>query len=145
MVIFHIAFWLIYCLIEIKKGLAELCEPFGQILGIYAKRTYKMKGQAFIVFRDLQSAAEAKRCLQNLEFFGKELKISYAKDKSDYIAKLDGTYNPAIVQERKNRREAELFRIKEESSKKRKPETIGLEKIPTTFPNIPTPAVPVFC
>jgi len=51
-----------------------------------------MRGQAFVVFRDTNAAAQAMRSLQGFEFFGKEMNIQYAKGKSDTIAKLDGTY-----------------------------------------------------
>jgi RNA recognition motif-containing protein len=32
-----------------------------------------MRGQAFVVFRDTQAAAQAMRSLQGFEFFGKEM------------------------------------------------------------------------
>ncbi|KAI4133994.1 MAG: hypothetical protein LQ347_001892 [Umbilicaria vellea] len=51
-----------------------------------------MRGQAHIVFRDIQTSTQAMRALQGFDFFGKEMKIQYAKGKSDTIAKLDGTY-----------------------------------------------------
>lgn len=37
------------------------------------------------------------RALQAFDFFGKELKIQYAKGKSDTIAKLDGTYRMPVA------------------------------------------------
>lgn len=70
-----------------------------------------MRGQAFVVFDDVQCATKALVELQGSEFFGKELvrlvhelsrlgspltrsmqKLAYALEKSDYIAKRDGTY-----------------------------------------------------
>jgi len=51
-----------------------------------------MRGQAHIAFRDIASASSAMRACQGIVFFGKEMKIQYAKSKSDAIAKLDGTY-----------------------------------------------------
>ena len=100
-----------------------------------------MKGQAFVVFKELQSASEAMRCLQKTPFFGREVNIYYAKDKSDYIARMDGSYDPSIVEKRKTRREAELVKIKESAGVKRKMEP-GFEK-PMIVPSIPvTTAVP---
>ncbi|KAL8789837.1 MAG: hypothetical protein Q9213_000905 [Squamulea squamosa] len=51
-----------------------------------------MRGQAHIVFRDVQASTQAMRTLQGFDFFGKEMSIQYGKGKSDAIAKLDGTY-----------------------------------------------------
>ncbi|EDO02035.1 hypothetical protein SS1G_04511 [Sclerotinia sclerotiorum 1980 UF-70] len=51
-----------------------------------------MRGQAHIVYRDIQTATQAMRALQGFEFLGREMKIQYAKSKSDTIAKLDGTF-----------------------------------------------------
>ncbi len=52
-----------------------------------------MKGQAFVVFKDVQQASEAMRGLQKMSFFDRELDIHYAKNKSDAIAKREGQYN----------------------------------------------------
>jgi hypothetical protein len=59
-----------------------------------------MRGQAFIIFKDINSAMEAKRKLQSKELFGKKLvfiflmeRITFAKEKSDSIAKIEGTFN----------------------------------------------------
>lgn len=37
------------------------------------------------------------RALQGFDFFGREMKIQYAKGKSDTIAKLDGTYRMPVA------------------------------------------------
>ena len=58
------------------------------------KKAYKMKGQAFIVFKDVQQAGEAMRSLQKFTFFGKELNIQYAKSQSEIIAKKEGRFDP---------------------------------------------------
>lgn len=46
---------------------------YGPVLDINAAKTTKMRGQAFIVFRDTNAAAQAMRSLQGFEFFGKEM------------------------------------------------------------------------
>lgn len=71
-----------------------LFAPYGEILEINMKKAYKMKGQAFVVFKDLNQASEAMRRLQRYKLFGKELNIQYAKAKSDAIAKREGKFNP---------------------------------------------------
>ena len=51
-----------------------------------------MRGQAFVVFRDISSATNAIRSMQGFPFYDKPMKIAYSKTKSDVIAKMDGTF-----------------------------------------------------
>jgi len=67
---------------------------FGSILEINTVRRHKLRGQAWIVFKDVISATEAKKKMNNLNLFGKELVIMYAKTKSDIISRLDKTFIP---------------------------------------------------
>ncbi|KAI9752502.1 MAG: U2 snRNP complex subunit msl1 [Lichina confinis] len=77
---------------DLKTALYMLFSTYGPVLDVVALKTMKMRGQAHVVFRDIQTSTQAMRSLQGFEFFGKEMKIEYAKTKSDYVAKLDGTY-----------------------------------------------------
>lgn len=89
-----------------------LFSTYGPVLDVVAMKTMSMRGQAHIVFRDIHAATQAMRSLGGQQFLGRELvrtlpcllahcifaddglkqKIQYAKSKSDYIAKLDGTF-----------------------------------------------------
>lgn len=73
-----------------------LFSQYGQILSIVAMKTPKMRGQAFVAFSNISSATVALRTLQGFNFYGKEMRITYAKSKSDAIAKLDGTYRMPV-------------------------------------------------
>ncbi|KAI7901322.1 U2 small nuclear ribonucleoprotein B [Cokeromyces recurvatus] len=77
---------------ELKHSLYDLFSTYGPILDITAKKTEKMREQAFVVYSNVASATTAKRSLNGFTFFNKPLKIEYAKTKSDAVAKLDGTY-----------------------------------------------------
>ncbi|OAL06602.1 RNA-binding domain-containing protein [Phaeosphaeriaceae sp. SRC1lsM3a] len=77
---------------DLKRNLYMLFATYGVLLDVVAMKTMKMRGQAHIVFRDLDAATQAMRALQGFNFFGKDMQIAYAKTKSDTIAKLDGTY-----------------------------------------------------
>jgi len=77
---------------DLRISLYTLFSTYGPVLDVVALRTMKMRGQAHIVYRDIQTATQAMRALQGFEFFGREIQISYAKSKSDTIAKLDGTF-----------------------------------------------------
>lgn len=51
-----------------------------------------MRGQAHVVFRDIRDATAALRAENGREFFGAELKVEYARGKSDVLRRLDGTF-----------------------------------------------------
>ena len=46
---------------------------YGKVLDVVATRADGMRGQAFVVFRDLQSATAALRALDGFEFYEKPL------------------------------------------------------------------------
>ncbi|KAH0426706.1 RNA binding domain-containing protein [Colletotrichum kahawae] len=77
---------------DLRTELYLLFSTYGPVLDIVAMKTMKMRGQAHITFRDIQAATQAMRSLEGFEFLGRPLAIQYAKSKSDFVAKLDGTY-----------------------------------------------------
>ena len=76
---------------ELKKNLYFLFSQFGNILDIHADKQ-KLRGQAWVIFESLAGATRALRELHEFAFFGKNMKLSYAKQKSTVIAQIDGTY-----------------------------------------------------
>ncbi|RXN01555.1 U2 small nuclear ribonucleoprotein B [Acipenser ruthenus] len=52
----------------------------------------KMRGQAFVVFKELASATNALRQIQGFPFYNKAMRIQYAKTDSDVISKMRGTF-----------------------------------------------------
>lgn len=68
---------------ELVDALKELFSEYGEIIEIVAKTNLKAKGQAFIVFDDVESATKAIEEIQGFELFGKEMQLAYAKSKSD--------------------------------------------------------------
>ena len=62
--------------LELKKSLYAIFSQFGPILDIVALKTLKMRGQAFVVFRDLTSATNALRSMQGFPFYDKPM-VSY--------------------------------------------------------------------
>jgi len=99
---------------ELKKGLYALFSQFGSILEINVSSAFRLRGQAWIVFKDVPSATKAMRDLQGFMFFDKQMvrthahtyapggcgltrllvfssqRIQFAKDTSDPIAKIEG-------------------------------------------------------
>ncbi|KAL9014958.1 MAG: hypothetical protein Q9173_000412 [Seirophora scorigena] len=82
---------------DLRLSLYTLFSTYGPVLDVVALKTKSMRGQAHIIFRDVQASTQAMRALQGFEFFGKELNIQYGKGKSDAIAKLDGTYRMPVA------------------------------------------------
>mmetsp|Transcript_460 Transcript_460/g.1177 ORF Transcript_460/g.1177 Transcript_460/m.1177 type:complete len:229 (+) Transcript_460:330-1016(+) len=78
----------------LRRALYTLMTRHGKVLEIIALRKDGLRGQAFVVFDDAQAATAALQTEQGFTFFGKDLKLAYANEKSDRIAKRDGTYVP---------------------------------------------------
>jgi len=77
---------------ELKKSLYAIFSQFGQIVDIIASKTLKMRGQAFVIFSEINSASNALRSMQGFPFYDKPMRIQYAKSTSDVIAKRLGTF-----------------------------------------------------
>lgn len=77
---------------QLRRLLYELFSPFGVVLDVVNHRTLKMRGQAFVAFRDVPSAESAMAACQGRDFMGKPMRIAYARSKSNAVAKMDGTY-----------------------------------------------------
>ena len=78
---------------ELKINLFHLFSEFGDIIEINCRKSQKMKGQAFIVYKDLNCSTNAKFSLNNTIFLGKKIKIEYSKNTSDIINKLKNNVN----------------------------------------------------
>lgn len=72
---------------ELIEALTEIFSEYGTIVDVVAKRNLKAKGQAFIVFDNADSAAKAIEEVQGFELFGKEMKLDFAKTRSDATVK----------------------------------------------------------
>uniref|UniRef100_A0A6B2LHK8 RRM domain-containing protein n=1 Tax=Arcella intermedia TaxID=1963864 RepID=A0A6B2LHK8_9EUKA len=102
-----------------KRALYCLFSNYGPILEINAvKTTQSMRGQAFIVFREVSAASNALKDLNGLEVFDKPMVIQFAKTKSDVISKMDGSFVPRP--QKKKPEEAEEKEGKKPRTKKRK-------------------------
>lgn len=58
---------------DLKRNLYMLFATYGVILDVVAMKTSKMRGQAHVVFRDLDASTQAMRALQGFTFFGKDM------------------------------------------------------------------------
>ena len=67
-----------------------------------------MRGQAFVVYQDEDSAEAAISALRGYVFFGKHMRLNYSKKESDVIAKMRGTWEESDKAKREQRRVKEL-------------------------------------
>ncbi|MCJ1387844.1 U2 snRNP complex subunit msl1 [Xylographa bjoerkii] len=102
---------------DLRLSLYTLFSTYGPVLDVVALKTSKMRGQAHVVYRDVQASTQAMRALQGFDFFGKEMvslhgqfmpnlaliemmllqKIQYAKGRSNVFTKLEGVYRPPTI------------------------------------------------
>jgi len=70
---------------QLRKSLYNLFVTYGRVVAVIAMKGVKMRGQAFIVFDDVQNSTAALRSLQGVVFYDKPMRLSYAKRDSDAI------------------------------------------------------------
>lgn len=58
---------------DLRTELYLLFSTYGPVLDIVAMKTMKMRGQAHITYRDIQTATQAMRSLEGFEFLGRPL------------------------------------------------------------------------
>jgi U2 small nuclear ribonucleoprotein B'' len=78
----------------LRRALYSLFSRHGKLLEIVTLRKDGLRGQAWVIFEDVQSATAALKAEQGFTFFGKDMVIEYARETSDRVAKMDGTYVP---------------------------------------------------
>mmetsp|Transcript_348 Transcript_348/g.1172 ORF Transcript_348/g.1172 Transcript_348/m.1172 type:complete len:241 (-) Transcript_348:233-955(-) len=72
---------------ELRKILYESFSAYGRVLDIVALKTMKMRGQAFVAYEDVASAANAMRHTQGMMFYDKPLVVQFAKNKCQRVAR----------------------------------------------------------
>ncbi|KAM4771339.1 U2 small nuclear ribonucleoprotein B'' [Rhinophrynus dorsalis] len=92
---------------ELKRSLYALFSQFGHVVDIVALKTMKMRGQAFVIFKELSSATNALRQLQGFPFYNKPMRIQYAKTDSDVISKMRGTFGDKEKKREKKKAKAQ--------------------------------------
>jgi RNA recognition motif-containing protein len=58
---------------DLRRELYTLFSTYGSVLDVVALKTPKMRGQAHVTYKDVQTATQAMRALQKFEFLGKEM------------------------------------------------------------------------
>lgn len=58
---------------DLRTALYMLFSTFGPVLDVVALKTTKMRGQAHIVYRDIQTSTQAMRALDGFNFLGLDM------------------------------------------------------------------------
>ncbi|KAK0734136.1 hypothetical protein B0T26DRAFT_687266 [Lasiosphaeria miniovina] len=56
---------------DLRTALYMLFSTYGPVLDVVSLKTFKMRGQAHIVYRDVQTATQAMRALNGFDFLGR--------------------------------------------------------------------------
>ena len=102
---------------ELKKALYGVMSQFGGILEVHARKTLKTRGQAWVVFQDVTSAANAVRNMEGFVFYEKPMTLSFASSDGDAVSRMLGTYKPR-PRRPKGERDRLLAKAQEDEAKK---------------------------
>ncbi|KND91285.1 U1 small nuclear ribonucleoprotein [Tolypocladium ophioglossoides CBS 100239] len=89
----------------LTEALKSLFSEFGTVVDIVAKKNVRAKGQAFIVFDGPNDAGIAIDEMQGFELFGKSMKLSMARTRSDKT--VEAKCNEDELEVHKRHRQAE--------------------------------------
>uniref|UniRef100_A0A3Q0ST64 Small nuclear ribonucleoprotein polypeptide B2 n=1 Tax=Amphilophus citrinellus TaxID=61819 RepID=A0A3Q0ST64_AMPCI len=115
---------------ELKRSLYALFSQFGQIIDIVAMKTMKMRGQAFVIFKELTAATNALRQLQGFPFYNKPMRIQYAKTDSEVITKAKGSYGDKEKKKKEKKKPQEPA-----ANVTKKPAGVSEASVPDNPPN----------
>ncbi|KAJ3121493.1 hypothetical protein HK098_003631 [Nowakowskiella sp. JEL0407] len=106
----------------VERELNTIFSRFGKVLEIKVLKGIRMKGQAFVVFEDQESADKAKNQMQGFPLHDKKMDIQYSRWMSDVAAKKAGILETHVPERRKDK----LVRIEEYKKKQAELEASGL-------------------
>ncbi|KAJ5620383.1 U1 small nuclear ribonucleoprotein [Penicillium lagena] len=92
---------------QLKEALEEIFAEYGTVVEIVAKTNLKAKGQAFVVFDNIDSATRAIDEINGFELFEKPMVLDYAKTKSDATVRREGGNDELEVHKRRRLAEKE--------------------------------------
>lgn len=116
----------------LKQSLEALFSTYGKVLSVVAHTNVRMRGQAFVSFKSKDTAEKAMREVNGFPLYGKAMRITFAKSKSDsvvrYLAGPDGesaleAHKKARLAEKPVKRRRNILREREMHRKRKAAET----------------------
>ncbi|WFC98259.1 hypothetical protein MYAM1_000984 [Malassezia yamatoensis] len=71
----------------LKQSLEALFSTYGKVLSVIAHSNVRMRGQAFVSFKSSEIATKAMQEVNGFPLYGKAMRITFAKSKSDSVVK----------------------------------------------------------
>mmetsp|Transcript_20715 Transcript_20715/g.41441 ORF Transcript_20715/g.41441 Transcript_20715/m.41441 type:complete len:227 (+) Transcript_20715:84-764(+) len=88
-----------------KKSLKNLFSNHARVMGIDIFRTSHLRGQAWVTLETVSGATDCLSKLQGFMLFDKAMRVQYAKEDNDRVAKKEGTYVPKELKEAREKKE----------------------------------------
>lgn len=88
---------------DLKSGLYYLFNQFGKVVDLVAIKSPRMRGQAFVSFKDIGHATVAIRALQGFLLFDKPMRLQFAKRDSTIVKRLKGGPGAAAGADKKSK------------------------------------------
>ncbi|KAJ3506186.1 hypothetical protein NM208_g16106 [Fusarium decemcellulare] len=89
----------------LTEALRTIFSEFGHVVDVVAKKNFKAKGQAFVVFDNADSARNAIEEVDGFELFDKPMKVALARTRSDKTVELNCSQDE--LESHKRHRQAE--------------------------------------
>lgn len=84
----------------LTQALTSLFSEFGGVVDVVAKKNVRARGQAFIIFDKPEDAVNSIDEMQGFELFGKPMKLSLARSRSDNTVESNCTVDEFAVHKR---------------------------------------------
>ena len=88
-----------------KQSLKNLFSNHARVLGIDIFRTSHLRGQAWVTLETVSGATECLNKLQGFQLFEKAMRVQYAREDNDRVAKNEGTYVPKELKVAREKKE----------------------------------------
>lgn len=108
---------------ELKKALFHVFSQFGSIVEISANPDLKRRGQAWVIFEEVESAIKAQGEMKDFSFYGKPMQVNFAKVKSDVVSKKDGSFQARPKRKVEKKRKGKKKTGEKKSKKTKKSST----------------------
>lgn len=90
---------------DLKNSLFQLFSTYGEVHEVHAKKNIRVRGQAYVVMKDAKIAETSIKTLRGYPFFGKPMRLNFARTESDFMTKLSGSFDEAVLKKRNTRHE----------------------------------------
>ncbi|KAL8982240.1 MAG: hypothetical protein Q9205_003185 [Flavoplaca limonia] len=105
---------------DLKEALTEIFSEYGTVIDLIAKKNIRARGQAFVVFDDVESAERAIKEVQGFELFEKPMLLDYAKTRSDATVQKDGGEEEFELHKRRRLAEKERKQAQQAAEEQKK-------------------------